>query len=247
MQSIGVCLFVSIAIFILWYAPVIRSKQQSGAGVLSFFAAGFALPLLSVLFVFYLSGSLPAFLYACFVWPFSHYRVINLATPGDVLTLWMRELSDNGIVLGTVYGLGAFAAILVSLAPVLYAVCRTRARINPDLSAITFVSVFCAGLVAGLLPNPTAFHLMVFSPVFLLAGITILDYPLWWRSRWTRPVVYSYLVMIMLAVSLNSYRFFSASGRPANALVTLKTPAGSVRMYRNYVSLPALSYPYAVL
>jgi hypothetical protein len=198
--------------------------------------------------VFALSGSFSAFIYDSFIWPFSHYRAINLSTPSDILKLWIKELSSNGFIMGIIYSFAAYFGILLSLMAFVYTAVKVKKDKPHELSLTAFVSFFCTGIIAGLLPNPTVFHLIVFMPVYLLAIIVIFEYVPFWSSRLIKAGFYFYFILITLVVSYNAYRLFRAYYRPANAVETFQTPIGKVKMYKNYRDLPYdVSYPFPFL
>jgi hypothetical protein len=175
-QSIGLTLFGMIVLFIIWYYTLDKPRVKPILRPLMYYTSGFVLPLIFVVLLFALSGSLSAFIYDSFIWPFSHYRVINLSTPSDILRLWIKELSSNGFIMGIIYSFTAYFGILLSFVAFMYAAVKVRKPKTHELSLVAFVSFFCTGIIAGLLPNPPAFHLMVFLSVYMLAIIVIFEY-----------------------------------------------------------------------
>jgi hypothetical protein len=175
-QSIGLTLFGMIVLFIIWYYTLDKPRVKPILRPLMYYTSGFVLPLIFVVILFALSGSLSAFIYDSFIWPFSHYRVINLSTPSDILRLWIKEFSSNGFIMGIIYSFTAYFGILLSFVAFMYAAVKVRKPKTHELSLVAFVSFFCTGIIAGLLPNPPAFHLMVFLSVYMLAIIVIFEY-----------------------------------------------------------------------
>ena len=175
-QSIGLTLFGMIVLFIVWHYTVDKLKIKPFLQPLMYYILGFIIPLIFVVICFALSGSLSAFIYDSFIWPFSHYRVINLSTPSDILRLWIKEFSSNGFIMGIIYSFTAYFGILLSFVAFMYAAVKVRKPKTHELSLVAFVSFFCTGIIAGLLPNPPAFHLMVFLSVYMLAIIVIFEY-----------------------------------------------------------------------
>ncbi len=245
-QSIGFTLFGMILLFIIWYYTADRLRVKPILQPLLYYSAGFMIPLILVVICFALSGSLGAFIYDSFLWPFSHYRVINLSTPYAILRLLVRELSSEGIIMGLIYAFIAYFGIVLSFISFLHAVINLQKKKSAELSLMAFVSFFCMGIIIGLLPNPPAFHLMVFLPVYMLAVIVIFEYAPFWSSRIVRAGFYFYFVSITVVISYNAYRFFIAYSRPLNAVEAFQTPIGKVKMFKEYKYLP-ISYPYSFL
>lgn len=220
-------------------------------GILSksgiFYIAGFLIPITVVIALFFLSGSLHAFIYDSFVWPFLHYGVINVSTPRDILKLLMKELSDEGITMGLIYAFTAYFGIMLSFIVLVYAAKKTREHKTTGLSLVAFISLFCTGIMLGLLPNPPAFHLMVFLPVYMLSVIIIFEYTPFWSSRLVRAGFYFYFISITIVFSYNALRFLRAYERPINAVEVFQTPIGKVKMFKAYKNLPSISYPYSLL
>ena len=246
-QSIGITLFGMVVLFIAWYYANKSYRRGILLRSVIYYIIGFFIPIIIVVIVFTLSGSLHAFIYDSFIWPFSHYRVINLSTPSNFLKLWIKELSIDGFIIGIIYSFVAYFGILLSLAAFVYAAVKINKNKTQELSLLAIVSFFCMGIVAGLLPNSAAFHLMVFMPVYMLAVIIIFEYAPFWSSKLIRAGVYCYFISITLVVSYNAYRFFMSYNRPLNAVETFQTPIGKVKMYKEYKDTPSISYPYTIL
>ena len=176
-------------------------NKSYGRGILLrsviYYISGFLIPIIFVVIMFALSGSLSAFIYDSFIWPFSHYRAINLSTPSDLLRLWIKELSSNGFIMGIIYSFVAYFGILLSLMAFGYTAFKVRKDKTRELSLVAFVSFFCIGIVAGLLPNPPAFHLMVFLSVYMLAIIVIFEYAPFWSSRLIRAGFYFWRIRLL--------------------------------------------------
>jgi len=232
-QSIGLTLFGMIVLFIIWYYTLDKPRVKPILRPLMYYTSGFVLPLIFVVILFALSGSLSAFIYDSFIWPFSHYRVINLSTPSDILRLWIKELSSNGFIMGIIYSFTAYFGILLSFVAFMYTAVKVRKPKTHELSLVAFVSFFCTGIIAGLLPNPPAFHLMVFLSVYMLAIIVIFEYAPFWSSTLIKAGFYFYFISITLVIFYNAYRYFFAYKKPANAVETFQTPIGKERCIKN--------------
>ncbi len=246
-QSIGITLFGMVVLFIVWYYANKSYRRGILLRSVIYYIIGFFIPIIIVVIVFTLSGSLHAFIYDSFIWPFSHYREINLSTPSDFLKLWIKELSIDGFLIGIIYSFVAYFGILLSLAAFVYAAVKINKDKTQELSLLAIVSFFCMGIVAGLLPNSAAFHLMVFMPVYMLAVIIIFEYAPFWSSRLIKAGFYFYFISITLVISYNAYRYFLAYNKPANAVEIFQTPVGKVKMYKGYKSIISPSYPYPLL
>ncbi len=272
-QTIGVTLFGMLVMYIVWYyrgdysGPVrsdkmvhsspdshdIRNAVCDQRRILSrsmlYHTAGFIIPVIFVGLVFAASGSLHAFIYDSFIWPFSHYRAINLSTPSDIVRLWIKELSSDGIVLGLIYSSVAYSGLIVSFVVCIYAAVHTKKNQTEGLALIALASFISTGIIAGLLPNPPVFHLMVFMPVYLMVIIASIEYiPLFRNHRVMRVGIAAYFIVVTLLFIYNTSRFIKAYYNKENTLEVFKTPIGNVKMYKHYRDFPYdVSYPYPLI
>ena len=246
-QSIGLTLFGMLVLFIIWYYTVDKLRIKSIIHPLSYYALGFTIPLAIVVICFALSGSLSAFIYDSFIWPFTNYRVINVSSFFSFIGFLIKGLTREGLSPAIIRGMTGYLAIMLSFVIFMHAVSRYKQRKETSFSLPVFIAFLCIGILLGLVQNPTINHIMVFLPIYLILIILIFEYKHFRSDNKFRKLLYLYFPFMMLVLLYNAYRNYSLIGEVMKDSAIVRTHVGEVRMLKEYPGMSYLSNPYVLL
>ena len=244
-QSIGVTLFGMIILFIIWYYPVDKLRIKSILQSLTYYTSGFVLPLIFVVIVFALSGSLSGFISDSFIWPLTHYRVMNVNSIVELLKVLKDGLVGRGLSPAILNGLIGYLGMLLSIGVFIYLWFGYKKKKTVEKSLIFFVSAASIGAIAGLAQNPTINHVMVFLPLYLLLINLLFQYELFLKRRVVKIGLYLYFFFVTFALLYNSYRTYGLIyDIVRNDSVVVQTQVGKVRMMKSYNVVYETSNPF---
>jgi len=237
-QSIGLTLFGMIVLFIIWYYTLDKPRVKPILRPLMYYTSGFVLPLIFVVLLFALSGSLSAFIYDSFVWPLFHYRIMNINSINGFLIVLLDGLTGRGLSPAILNGFIGYFGILLGIIIFIYMLVKYKGKKTQRLSLIAFASIVCIGAISGLIQNPTVNHIMVFLPVYMFLIILLYEYEPFYNKRIIRVGFSLYFLFITITLIYNSYRTYSLIYDTVyNNSVIVQTPIGKVRMVKSYKML----------
>lgn len=234
-QSIGVTLFGMIILFIIWFHTVDKLRIRSILQPLTYYSSGFVLPLIFVVIIFALSGSLSAFIYDSFLWPLIHYRIMNINSLSRFLIVLLDGVTNKGLSPAILNGFIGYLGILLGISVFIYMWVKYKGKKTEGLSLVVFASVVCIGVISGLIQNPTINHVMVFLPVYLFLIILLYEYEPVYDKKTFRVGFSLYFLFITITLIYNSYRAYSLIYDTLyNNSVIVQTPVGKIRMFKSY-------------
>ncbi len=259
-QSIGLTLFGMIVLFLICYY-VSPSPFEKGAGHpserwvggifwkgLMYYISGFLIPIIFVVILFALSGSLTAFIYDSFIWPLLHYKTMNINSIHGLLTVLIDGLIGRGWSPAILNGFIGYLGVLTSIIVFIVMWFKSEEHKTSETDALVFSSIVCIGVVSGLIQNPTINHIMVFLPLYLFMMTLLFEYKVLHNNSVIRKVFSLYFFIIAVTLIYNSYRTYSLIyDTVVNDSEIMKTHVGKVRMIKSYRSSYETSNPYVFL
>lgn len=259
-QSIGLTLFGMIVLFIIWYYGF-PSLFVKGAGYPSrtwvggillksemYYISGFLIPIIFVVVIFALSGSLSAFIYDSFIWPLLHYKIMNINSIHGLKIVLIDGLVGRGLSPAILNGFIGYLGILLSFGVFIYMWFQYKKGKTPETATLAFVSVVCMGAIFGLVQNPTINHVMVFLPLYLLMMVLLFEYKIFHKNSIIRNGFSLYFFLIAITLVYNSYKTYDLIyDTVANDSEVMQTHVGEVRMIKSYKSSYDISNPYVFL
>jgi len=245
-QSIGLTLFGMIVLFIVWHYTVDKLKIKPFLQPLMYYILGFIIPLIFVVICFALSGSLSAFIYDSFIWPFSHYKIANASAVPELFSMLIDELTNRGISPTIINGFIGYFGILLGIIVFVYLGLKYKRKKTSEMAFLFFTSALCVGLILGLIQNPASNHIMVFLPVYIFVIILIFEFKPFWSTYFFKIGYYVYFLLITVAIFYNAYKFYSIYNNALKEPLIIKTPVGDVRIPKAFINT-GMYAPYGFL
>jgi hypothetical protein len=245
-QSIGLTLFGMIVLFIVWHYTVDKLKIKPFLQPLMYYILGFIIPLIFVVICFALSGSLSAFIYDSFIWPFSHYKIANASTVPELFSILIDGLTNRGISPTIINGFIGYFGILLGIIVFVYLGLKYKRKKTSEMAFLFFTSALCVGLILGLIQNPESSHIMVFLPVYILVIILIFEFKPFWSTYFFKIGYYVYFLLITVAIFYNAYKFYSIYNNALKEPLIIKTLVGNVRIPKAFINT-GMYAPYGFL